>query len=189
MKHSKVRSIKISALVVTTLLAGSVFSLSSAQADVDPAAAVSPTAASTTVATAAIVTPAMATYKINYAAWLVAVRAWNAARTLEVANHVAARGVYSSLLLSNKTATNAIVALRLSLMTAANNTYQAAYLTTTNATKRAAYLKVRTTAYAAATAQATASIAALPVIGAKPVWPATAPRPVKPVKPVLTLAA
>ena len=154
-------------------------SIATAQALVTPTATIASSNATT----------ALATYKIDYAAWLVSLKAWNAARALEVTNHVVARGTYSSLVLSNKTAITAIPALRLSLMTAANNVYQAAYLTTTNVATRAAYLKVRTTAYAAATAQATASIAALPVIGAKPVWPVAAPRPVKPVKPALTLAA
>ena len=104
-------SIKISALAVTTLLAGSVLATSPAQALVTPTATIASSNATT----------ALATYKIDYAAWLVSLKAWNAARALEATNHVVARGTYSSLVLSNKTATTAITALRLSLMTAPNN--------------------------------------------------------------------
>ena len=140
----------------------------------------SPTTASADVLT-------MLEYKVEYAAWLAASKAWNVTRAEQVATHIAERVVYAKALASDHVARVAIVAARTTALADARQTYLDAAATSTNPALRAKWLSVRTAAYAAIIASAEVQLAALPVLGPKPVWPVAAPRPVKPLKQVITL--
>jgi hypothetical protein len=125
----------------------------------------------------------LASYKIDYALWLAASKAWNVTRAEQVATHVTDRALYAKAVTSNHVATVAIIASRTSALAAAREAYLIAASTTTNATLRAKMLSVRTTAYAAIIASAAAQLASLPALGLKPAWPVAAARPIRPVKP------
>ena len=129
----------------------------------------------------------MLEYKVEYAAWLAASKAWNVTRAEQVATHIAERVVYAKALASDHVARVAIVAARTTALADARQTYLDAAATSTNPALRAKWLSVRTAAYAAIIASAEVQLAALPVLGPKPVWPVAAPRPVKPLKQVITL--
>ena len=167
---------KASVLLVSALLTTSIVGANTSHAQSS-----SPTPRSQASATA------METYKAQYAGWLVAVRAWNAARVVQISNHLAERNSYMALASSNQSARAAINAVRVAAITLANNAYAVAIVKSPSAAQKAALLATRTAASTAATNTANAAVAALPPLGAKPVWPVAATRPVKPVKPATTV--
>ena len=123
-------------------------------------------------------------YKVDYAAYKIALAAWNVNRNQQIASYMDLRNSYSALLLSNQKARLDISAARIEAVTAANNAYSAAILKTTSAATRKGLLTARNAKIATANDQAKRALAALPVLGSKPLWPAAVARPVKPVKPV-----
>jgi len=127
----------------------------------------------------------MAEYKVEYAAWIAASKAWNVTRVQQVADHLVARADFKKAAVASQLAMKAILATRTTALAAARQTYLDQAATSTNPVLRARFLSVRTTAYAVIIASAVVQMEALPVLGPKPTWPVAAPRPIKPVKPAI----
>ena len=127
---------------------------------------------------------AMEQYKIDYAAYKLAIAAWNVTRTQQLADFMTARNAYLALQLSNQTARLEIAKEKNAAITAANAEYAAQILKASTAASKKGLLTARNSKIAAAVAQAKRGLAALPVLGPKQVWPVASPRPVKPIKPV-----
>jgi len=123
-------------------------------------------------------------YKIDYAAYKVAIEAWNVARSQQIADFLATRNAYTALLLSNQAARLEIAKEKIATITAANNSYAAAIVKNPTAAIRKGLLNARNVAISVATAKAKRELAALPLLGARSLWPVATPRPTKPVKPV-----
>jgi len=122
-------------------------------------------------------------YKADYAAYKAAIISWNANRVQQIATFMDTRNKYLALMLSNQSARLEISKERVATVTAANSEYATEVVKATTATAKKSLLTTRNSTITAATALAKSKLAALPVLGAKPVWPAAQPRPVKPTKP------
>lgn len=127
---------------------------------------------------------AMEQYKIDYAAYKVAIAAWNVNRAQQIADFMSARNAYNALILSNQAARLEIAKEKIAAITEANSTYAAQILKASTAAMKKGLLTARNAKIAVAVAKAKRELAALPVLGPKPIWPVAAPRPVKPIKPV-----